>query len=77
MLLLELTDQQRIACIDQDLWIGYGLAQEVHRRLKRIFDSERRMRPDNLLIVGASNNGKTAIARRFLARHQLSENPLR
>jgi GTPase SAR1 family protein len=24
------------------------------------------MRPDNLLIIGASNNGKTAIARRFM-----------
>lgn len=34
-----------------------------------------RMRPDNLLIVGASNNGKTAIARRFLARHIIAENP--
>ena len=33
------------------------------------------MRPDNLLIVGASNNGKTAIARRFLARHTAAENP--
>ena len=33
------------------------------------------MRPDNLLIVGASNNGKTAIARRFLARHIIAENP--
>lgn len=73
--LLELEDQQRIACVDQDLWIGYGRAQQAHQRLKRIFDSERRMRPDNLLIVGATNNGKTAIARRFLARHQLPEKP--
>jgi hypothetical protein len=33
------------------------------------------MRPDNLLVVGASNNGKTAIARRFHARHTLPEDP--
>jgi len=73
--LLQLNDQQRIACIDQDLWIGYGRAQEAHQRLERLLHSKRRMRPDNVLIVGASNNGKTAIARRFLARHDLPEDP--
>jgi len=73
--LLGLDDAQRIACIDRDLWIGYGRAQQAHQRLMRILQSERRMRPDNLLIVGASNNGKTAIARRFHARHLLPEDP--
>jgi hypothetical protein len=73
--LLNLTNVQRIACIDHDLWIGYRLAREAHDRLEQVLKSERRMRPDNLLIVGASNNGKTAIARRFLARHTLLEDP--
>lgn len=73
--LLQLDDAQRIARIDQDLWIGYGLAQEAHQRLERLLRSQRRTRPDNLLVIGASNNGKTAIARRFLARHRLPENP--
>lgn len=73
--LLRLDDAQRIACIDRDLWIGYGRAQQAHQGLARILQSERRMRPDNLLIVGASNNGKTAIARRFHARHILPEDP--
>jgi hypothetical protein len=73
--LLGLDDAQRIACIDRDLWIGYGRAHDAHERLERILRSERRMRPDNLLIVGASNNGKTAIARCFLSRHTLPEDP--
>ena len=73
--LLRLDDAQRIACIDRDLWIGYGRAQQAHQRLDRMLRSERRMRPDNLLVVGASNNGKTAIARRFHARHILPEDP--
>ncbi len=73
--LLDLSPAQRIASIDRDLWIGYGRALEAHERLERILGSERRMRPDNLLIVGASNNGKTAIARRFLSRHVLPEDP--
>lgn len=70
---LELDDEQRIARIDRDLWIGYGRAREAHARLGRILLSERRTRPDNLLIVSASNNGKTAIARRFVARHAAPE----
>jgi Cdc6-like AAA superfamily ATPase len=72
---LDLADAHRIALIDRDLWIGYGRARDAHTRLEQILRSERRMRPDNLLIVGASNNGKTAIARRFLARHAIAENP--
>lgn len=72
---LELDDARRVALIDRDIWIGYGRALDAHARLGRILRSERRMRPDNLLIVGASNNGKTAIARRFLARHAVPEDP--
>ena len=73
--LLSLGDDERIAAIDRDLWIGYGRAIDAHERLERMLRSERRMRPDNLLIVGASNNGKTAIARRFHARHLRPEDP--
>jgi len=72
---LQWDDARRIAHIDRDLWIGYGRAREAHARLEQILRSERRMRPDNLLIVGASNNGKTAIARRFQARQVLPEDP--
>jgi hypothetical protein len=65
---LLLSDERRIARIDRDRWIGYGRAKTVIEEMERILKSERRQRPDNLLIVGASNNGKTAIARRFIAR---------
>ena len=65
---LLLPDDQRIARIDRDRWIGYGRAQEASAELERILRSERRQRPDNLLVIGASNNGKSSIARRFLAR---------
>lgn len=72
---LRMSDAQRIARIDRDRWIGYGRAREAVDGLERLLRSERRQRPDNLLIVGASNNGKTAIARRFVARMLPSENP--
>ena len=71
---LLLSDDQRIARIDRDRWIGYCRALDVLHELERILHSERRQRPDNLLIVGASNNGKTAIARRFIARVLPPEN---
>ena len=74
-LMLQLDDTQRIACIDRDLWIGYSRAQAAQEKLEQILCSNRRARPDNLLIVGASNNGKTAIARRFLSRQILPEDP--
>jgi len=73
--ILRFNDVQRIARIDRDLWIGYGRARDVQARLERILRSERRMRPDNLLIVGPSNNGKSAIARRFHAQQTLPEDP--
>ncbi len=66
---------QRIARIDRDRWIGYSRARDGFEGLERLLRAERRQRPDNLLIVGASNNGKTAIARRFIARMLPPENP--
>ena len=74
--MLQRSEAQRIAYIDRDLWIGYGRAREAQARLEQILRSERRMRPDNLLIIGASNNGKTAIARRFHAQQTPPEDPM-
>lgn len=72
---LQMSVEWRIARIDRDRWIGYGRAREALNGLERLLHSERRQRPDNLLIIGASNNGKTAIARRFVARTLPPENP--
>ena len=52
---LLLPDDRRIARIDRDRWIGYGRAREIIAELDRILCSERRQRPDNLLVIGASN----------------------
>jgi hypothetical protein len=72
---LALSVEHRIARIDRDRWIGYGRAREILGELERVLHWERRQRPDNPLVVGASNNGKTAIARRFLARSLPPEDP--
>ena len=72
---LRWSDADRVACIDRDLWVGYGRARDIHARLERLLRSERRQRPDNLLVVGASNNGKTALAHHVLACHAVPEDP--
>jgi Bacterial TniB protein len=71
--MLRLGDAQRIAGIDRDLWIGYGRAHDAHERLERILRSERRMRPDNLLIVGASDRATWCLPLYVIAKSELPD----
>ena len=62
---------ERLAMLPANRWIGYTRATEAITLLDRLLASEPgRVRPRNLLIVGPTNNGKTAIAGRFLRDHQ-------
>jgi hypothetical protein len=62
---------ERLARLPANRWIGYTRASEAITLLVRLLASEPgRVRPRNLLIVGPTNNGKTAIARRFLRDRQ-------
>ena len=72
---LDLPDDLRIAKINSDHWIGYGRALAAQDRIRQIQLSERRERPDNLFIVGPSNNGKTMIADRFLWSARRRQDP--
>jgi hypothetical protein len=61
----------RFARLPANRWIGYTRASEAITLLERLLASEPgRVRPRNLLIVGPTNNGKTAIAERFTRDHQ-------
>lgn len=52
-------------------WIGYTRANQAIALLERLLEREPgRVRPRNLLVVGPTNNGKTAIAERFLRAHR-------
>jgi len=62
---------ERLALLLANRWIGYTRATEAISLLGRLLASEPgRVRPRNLLIVGPTNNGKAAIAGRFLRDHQ-------
>jgi hypothetical protein len=53
----DLPEERRVPPLlpDRDRWIGYSRAREILAELERVLRSERRERPDNLLVVGASN----------------------
>jgi hypothetical protein len=61
---------ERLARMPANRWIGYTRASQAITLLEHMLATEPgRIRPRNLLIVGATNNGKTAIAGRFLRDH--------
>ena len=61
---------ERLARMPTNRWIGYTRANQAITLLGRMLAKEAgRIRPRNLLIVGPTNNGKTAIAERFLRDH--------
>jgi type II secretory pathway predicted ATPase ExeA len=72
---LMLSDDQRIARISGARWIGYTRAQDILTKLGDLLVSPRQPRMPNLLLYGATGNGKTMIINRFIARHPAHDNP--
>ena len=61
---------ERLARMPANRWISYTRASQAIALLGRMLEREPgRIRPGNLLVVGATNNGKTAIAERFHRDH--------
>jgi len=72
---IELSDEERVRFVRRGRWIGYSRAIEILDELEDLFTHPPMHRMPNLLIVSPTNNGKTMIAKRFLARHPSSANP--
>ncbi|HGU7323924.1 TPA: TniB family NTP-binding protein [Legionella pneumophila] len=61
---------ERLACFKMERWIGYTRANQALSKLHTLLSDEPgKLRPQNLLIAGASNNGKTMIAEKFHRMH--------
>lgn len=60
-----LSNKERIQHISSDHWIAYTRAQEALERLEGLLNLPRKQRMPNLLIVGATNNGKSMIIEKF------------
>jgi hypothetical protein len=65
-----MTRDERIAKIRGGRWIRYARAEEITARLDHLLQLPTTHRMPNLLIVGETNNGKTALVNHFLAQHR-------
>lgn len=64
-----LPNEQRIAKLSRDYWIGYDRAEQALKRLEWLLNHPRRVRMPNMLIVSQTNNGKTMIVEKFRRSH--------
>lgn len=73
--LIDLPDDQRTLVIKEGTWIPYTRAKQILAQMEELFNHPRIVRMPNMLIVGASNNGKTQILRYFEKKHKPDPNP--
>lgn len=62
---MDLTDKERMAFLYEPRWIEYQAAATVLGTLQDMLQTPHVLRTRNLMIVGDSNNGKTALFKRF------------
>jgi type II secretory pathway predicted ATPase ExeA len=71
---LALPDQERIRGLQQARWITYSQAKRVLEKLEALLAHPQIHRMPCLLVVGATNNGKTAVVNRFQRLHPAHDN---
>lgn len=59
------SELERINHLKKPKWIGYTGAKEVHKKLEELRNYPTNLRMPNILLIGDSNNGKTAMLNRF------------
>ena len=64
-LINKFSEEERIRSVKKSKWIGYTQSQNIHKKLIDLRDYPTNLRMPNLLLVGDSNNGKTALLNRF------------
>ena len=64
------SDKERIQSVKKQKWIGYTSAKKIHSKLNDLRDYPKNLRMPNLLLVGDSNNGKTAILHKFVNENE-------
>ncbi len=73
--LLNASQEERIAAIQRGNWIAYPQAKQILGHMEELLAHPRIDRMPHMLLVGASNNGKTQILKRFMADHPVDPNP--
>lgn len=67
--LARLPDAERVQRIRADRWIGYPRAVEALAQLEALLAWTKKQRMPNLLVIGATNNGKSMIIEKFRRQH--------
>lgn len=70
---LDLTDEERIYFIQKDKWINYPAADKILLKIEDIFNAPKSIRSRGMLLYGDSNNGKSAILKRFYKKFSKDE----
>lgn len=65
----ETIEDDRIALIQSDMWIGFPRAEQVLDQLQGLIEMPPQTRMPGLLVHGASGIGKTMIARNLSRRY--------
>lgn len=64
------SDEERIHSIKKAKWIGYSQANNIINRFNELLNYPINHRMPNILLVGDSNNGKTALLNKFIKSNQ-------
>lgn len=63
--------EERIQKCKEQVWIPHPQAVNILEELEELFRYPKKDRMPNLLIIGSTNNGKTTILNRFIAKHPM------
>ncbi|UXL29514.1 TniB family NTP-binding protein [Stenotrophomonas maltophilia] len=69
--ILEEPNQSRIEFCRQDRWVGYTAATKALDELDDLRNFPKNLRPNNILLVARSGNGKSSILDYFANRHPI------
>ncbi|MEN9998020.1 MAG: hypothetical protein RI922_1010 [Bacteroidota bacterium] len=61
--------QSRIQELHKPHWVNYHVSIDIIGQLNQLLEFPRSHRPQSLLVLSETNNGKTIIAKRFVAEH--------
>lgn len=73
--LLDLPDDERKERCRLKRWIPYSGARIAYNRIEELFADPRQQRPENLLLLAPTGNGKSFVLERFRDNHPPSDNP--
>ncbi len=68
---LDKSREERIQKCKEQVWIPYPQAINILEELEELFSYPEKDRMPNLLIIGNTNNGKTTVLNRFMAKHPM------